>query len=816
MNKIINSESSQCINVVYITDRKYVVATASSIQSLKISNQNLFVTVYVLSAGLDSEQKSNFELMGSENFTVKVIEIPLPDYKNTTVNTYVTEASLIKFSLPVIFSNEDRILYLDGDTFITGSLETFYKQPFDNKYAVVIRDIVAEEYHNHLRLGLGKYFNSGVMLLNLKLMREHNLTEKLQKKKREDPGRFMDQDTFNSVFNENVIYGDGRYNLMMSNFLNFGLTISYVNNFYGWQYPDFATLENDVHIFHLTNHEKPWTHKNCYKSDEWLKVFEKTPFSVVKLDLLEQESLDRTNYPYLEEQLNFKGFNVKKISLNTSTSFEFEFKVSDNKKIDVKNIELLYELLNKEIIVSITSYPARIPYLAKSLNSVYAQSITFDRCILWLDPEEFPNKENDLPEELLKFKKLGLSICWKKNLKPHTKYFYAFKEFPDQIIITLDDDIIYERDTLKNLFITYIKFPQSVIANRTHRILFDKEGKLKSYSNWEWDTKRFLNVRRFDLVATGVLGVLYPNPRKLFKSNLIDQSEIENYSLDQDDLYLKFIEIDAGVPVVRSYNSTRLDFVPGSQVVGLNLSNVLQNRNDILMKELEQRFFIKANEECSYLKRIIEKKQHEVDVELCSDNVPKSCSKPKSWLKWLLHRKRVMKDSSVVLGASDSLLTLLADKEVKKILGEIVVYKKIQSIYFSSRAIPRFVNEMTGLSIVENWGRWSDSNIDSAVNIDFVDYLPNTFTLEIRLRSFLPTNCLEIKIGKMQQPIKLHNNLQTVTIHCELEGVLTKQINLKPIFSASPSELNKSSKDERRLGIGIVCLKIIQNTKRYL
>ncbi|MDR1614865.1 MAG: glycosyltransferase, partial [Campylobacteraceae bacterium] len=87
-----------------------------------------------------------------------------------------------------------------------------------------------------------------------------------------------------------------------------------------------------------------------------------------------------------------------------------------------------------ELIVSLTSYPARIKTVHKTIETLLSQSHKADKVILWLTYEEFPNKEKDLPKELINLTKSGLSIFWCENLKPYNKLIPTLKEYPNSII----------------------------------------------------------------------------------------------------------------------------------------------------------------------------------------------------------------------------------------------------------------------------------------------------------------------------------------------------------------------------------------------
>ena len=62
-----------------------------------------------------------------------------------------------------------------------------------------------------------------------------------------------------------------------------------------------------------------------------------------------------------------------------------------------------------------------------------------------------------MPKELKELMKRGLEIRFCKDIGPHGKLIYALKEFPDAIVVTADDDMIYPKDWLEKLFESYKK-----------------------------------------------------------------------------------------------------------------------------------------------------------------------------------------------------------------------------------------------------------------------------------------------------------------------------------------------------------------------
>lgn len=102
--------------------------------------------------------------------------------------------------------------------------------------------------------------------------------------------------------------------------------------------------------------------------------------------------------------------------------------------------------------------------------------------ILWLSQDEFAHICPPLPQEILDFKQCGLEIVWVRgNLRSYKKLIYALKEFPDSILVSADDDVLYAKDWLTKLYNAYKENPHYIHAHRAHRIAFDKHGEILPY-----------------------------------------------------------------------------------------------------------------------------------------------------------------------------------------------------------------------------------------------------------------------------------------------------------------------------------------------
>ncbi|MGI6238708.1 MAG: glycosyltransferase family 2 protein, partial [Christensenellales bacterium] len=231
-----------------------------------------------------------------------------------------------------------------------------------------------------------------------------------------------------------------------------------------------------------------------------------------------------------------------------------------------------------EVTISLTSFPARIPYVAEALEPILSQTELANRVLLYLAEEQFPQREAELPPALLALCERGLGIRWCDDLRPHKKYFYAMQEYPEDIVITIDDDAVYPEDLVETLLRAYLANPRAISAMRIHKIMFHPDGTIAPYLEWIKEYPARLHEPHMDYIATGVGGVLYP-PHSLDPA-VFDAGAVREYCLNADDLWLKIAAVCAGTPVALAAEQTPTEFVGDSQKTGLYLSNVTGGEND--------------------------------------------------------------------------------------------------------------------------------------------------------------------------------------------------------------------------------------------
>lgn len=137
---------------------------------------------------------------------------------------------------------------------------------------------------------------------------------------------------------------------------------------------------------------------------------------------------------------------------------------------------------SRELIVSLTTIPSRIDSVYLTVESMLRQTYKPDKIILWLAEDEFHNVA--LPNNLLKQSKRGLEIRYCENLKSHKKYYETMRQFPQALLVTIDDDIFYSERLLENLVRAYVRNPACIICSGAHLVKYKRKKEPECYNNW--------------------------------------------------------------------------------------------------------------------------------------------------------------------------------------------------------------------------------------------------------------------------------------------------------------------------------------------
>ncbi|WPL46855.1 hypothetical protein [Sphingobacterium bambusae] len=246
----------------------------------------------------------------------------------------------------------------------------------------------------------------------------------------------------------------------------------------------------------------------------------------------------------------------------------------------------------EKVIVSLTSFPGRINRVWIVIECLLRQTCMPDKIILYLSVEQFPNGLSSVPKNLRKYcQKDMLKIEFvSDDLRSHKKYFYALQQFPEDLIITVDDDIYYPEHVVEELLNLHVRYPEAICSLRAYSVA-KLDGELLPYRNW----KKVYSFQEptSDLFHTSGAGTLYK--KSFFSDEVFNQNVFKKFCFHADDVWLNIMAQIQGTKTVKSeYFSNLLPI--SSNSFKLSEGNVADGGNDIQLRSLLQYYNINDDE----------------------------------------------------------------------------------------------------------------------------------------------------------------------------------------------------------------------------
>ncbi|MBQ6886662.1 MAG: glycosyltransferase family 8 protein [Lachnospiraceae bacterium] len=245
------------MNILVTLDENYIPYLNVMLKSLLDSNRDCCFDVYLLHSAIsDKAVESTKNILGSDSVLhmVKATDIGLDDAPTTA--RYPQEIYYRIFAAKYLPDTIDKILYLDPDLIVNGSLKELYNTNLDNYYfAAASHTGPVLRKFNEIRLDMDEdapYINSGVMLMNLKRLREeqnyNDVFEFIDKRKM--LLMLPDQDIISALYGSKILALDSfKYNMTER---LFRLHAPFEKDL------DLDWVRNNSIIIHYCGKNKPW------------------------------------------------------------------------------------------------------------------------------------------------------------------------------------------------------------------------------------------------------------------------------------------------------------------------------------------------------------------------------------------------------------------------------------------------------------------------------------------------------------------------------------------------------------------------------
>lgn len=180
----------EVIPIFYAVDDGYVPFLAVSIHSLiENSSKEYYYAIKVLYTNICEENKKKILKYERDNVKIEFVDLNyyIEEIKDKLfTRDYYTKTTYFRLFIPNIYPQYNKVIYLDSDTVLLGDVAELYLQDMgSNLVAVVPDDIIQNEeiFQEYVEKVVGvadyrKYFNAGVLVMNLDEMRKSKFQEK--------------------------------------------------------------------------------------------------------------------------------------------------------------------------------------------------------------------------------------------------------------------------------------------------------------------------------------------------------------------------------------------------------------------------------------------------------------------------------------------------------------------------------------------------------------------------------------------------------------------------------------------------------------
>jgi lipopolysaccharide biosynthesis glycosyltransferase len=253
--------------ILFATDKGYVPHLATALYSLLRNNRDINARIVIFTGGISGEDQEKLRtIAGGFGAPLEFFNLNDSFFDGLVLNHHFKKSNYYRLFAADLIKGKS-CLYLDADIIVTGSIKEIIEANLDSYYVAAVEN---PGFYRHEELGMNpvsKYFNSGVMLLNLDKWRQAGVKNKVIALTKEKPGsiRFVDQCGLNGVVDGRWLELDPRFNCQ-----SYMLTKD----------SQFRCDENKKPVvIHFTGSGKPWhmNNKHPYKKLYW-KYRNKTPY----------------------------------------------------------------------------------------------------------------------------------------------------------------------------------------------------------------------------------------------------------------------------------------------------------------------------------------------------------------------------------------------------------------------------------------------------------------------------------------------------------------------------------------------------------
>lgn len=238
-------------HIVFGIDNDFVRPMGVTMTSIVLNNLEENIVFHIITKYMNEKGLVYLKNFANKyNKTIFIYFINDSIFCNLPTTSHITNAMYNRFLIPELLKDmTDKVLYLDADIICLNNIMSLKDIIFKNDTIVAVveetNDYVVQTQINKLGLQRNRYFNSGMLYINIPKWLKFNINNKLLIALREQTElKFPDQDVLNIVLENKCQYIDKKY--------NYTFDVRYKTNRYIYDLPD------DIVFLHYVGRYKPW------------------------------------------------------------------------------------------------------------------------------------------------------------------------------------------------------------------------------------------------------------------------------------------------------------------------------------------------------------------------------------------------------------------------------------------------------------------------------------------------------------------------------------------------------------------------------
>lgn len=281
------------MNIMYLCDNNYAYIAGISILSLMDNNKDVKdITFYIVEDGIDEDNKNKLKNI-VDRYHRSVFFISKPDLKpllgeKIQLHWWIENVFSRVFLQEVFkeYLNVNRLLYIDCDTLVLGSIEDLWNTRLDSYIGAGVCEAMGNLHKKAIGLkNIDNYYNAGVFLIDLAKWRKYEIDKKASIFVKSHKGKleYADESVLNGVLSSQLMSVDPKYNVTsLTVYFNEKELKKYRKSYHTYTDEERKAALSDPRIVHFTStflDNRPWVEDCSHPfKDKWNYYKSKSPW----------------------------------------------------------------------------------------------------------------------------------------------------------------------------------------------------------------------------------------------------------------------------------------------------------------------------------------------------------------------------------------------------------------------------------------------------------------------------------------------------------------------------------------------------------